>query len=275
MNNCYHLEKTINNNFLFNEINATYVIHLEGNGRLSQVKNQLDNIPLTQDVFILFNKGYKKCNKEKYIKLPSLDLIDAFFFIFNDAYLKKYDNILILEDDFIFSQEIFDIQNRNSIDNFLKKYNYTTFCYYLGCLPYIQIKTFQYHNILLASTGTHSVIYNKRFIEYIILQDKSKLIDWDLYLNLNYNRRYVFYKPLCYQPFIETENSKSWYNPLYIADLAKSFHKYLELDKKAEPGFSNMYFYSSFTFIILLIILIILIYILFLITRFNKRLKKK
>ena len=273
MDICYRLEKNINNKFLFNHVNATYVIHLENNGRLKNIKTQLNNIPLTKDVYILFNKGFKKCNKEKYINKPPLDLVDAFFFIFFDAYLKNYENILILEDDFIFSQEIFNINVRYQIDNFLEKYNNLTFCYYLGCLPYIQIKTFQYYNILLLSSGTHSVIYNKNFIEYIILQDKRKIIDWDVYLNQNYIKRFIYYKPICYQIFIETNNSKYWYNPFYLADLIKLSHKYLEVNIKPEPGFSIMYFFSCLIFIIFLIIF--LIFILFLIIKFNKRLKKK
>jgi hypothetical protein len=64
---------------------------------------QLNEYQPTNTVYILFNKGYKKCKKQDFITNPPYDLVDANLNIFKHAKENNYDNILILEDDFIFS----------------------------------------------------------------------------------------------------------------------------------------------------------------------------
>ena len=259
-NICYKYEKYTYEKFLFKNINATYIIHLEGNNRLKNIKKQISEIHLTKELYILYNKGYKNCKKDKYINKASFDLIDAFIQIFKNAKEKNYDNILILEDDFIFDNNIFDINVRYNIDNFLKRSYNNEYIYYFGCIPYLQIKTFNYHNLLLLSTGTHACIYPKKFINNIIKINQKKIIDWDIFLNLNY-KRYCYYKPICYQLFPETENKKSWNNTLYLSYFIKYLLLVLKLDKKIEPGYTIMYNFSILFFYILLLILVILIYI--------------
>ena len=107
---CYRFEKIeFDGHSALLDIDATYIIHLENNGRLDSVKAQLNEFQPTKDVFILHNKGYKNCKKEEYIDKPPLDLIDAFWHIFKDAQQKNYNNILILEDDVDFTGiETFD-----------------------------------------------------------------------------------------------------------------------------------------------------------------------
>ena len=80
---CYRLEQYIFNDGLLNDgIGATYIIHLENNGRLDHIMNQLTEYHSTNIVYILYNKGYKLCNKEQNIVLPADDLIDAFLYCF-------------------------------------------------------------------------------------------------------------------------------------------------------------------------------------------------
>jgi hypothetical protein len=106
-NTCYNFKKvTYNNGLLDDAIDATYIIHLEGNGRYEDILKQLELYQPTKIVYIVFNKGYTKCQKDENIVLPAHDLVDAFLQIFKDAKHKNYDNILILEDDFIFSEKI-------------------------------------------------------------------------------------------------------------------------------------------------------------------------
>ena len=161
--NCYSLKEYKFNNPIFNEIEATYIIHLEGNGRLSSIQNQLKKYHPTKKVYILFNKGFKKCEKDKYINKSPLDLIDAFYTIFRDAYNKNYNNILILEDDFIFDEEILDKTHSENIESFLKKHNEKKeiYIYYLGAITYLQTYFGTYHNKLFFSTGCQSNIYPK------------------------------------------------------------------------------------------------------------------
>lgn len=284
-NICYKFKKYIFNDGLFKNVDATYIIHLENNGRLKSIENQLSLYHPTNIIYIVYNKGYKKCIKDKYIDKSPLDLIDAFFKIFNDAKLKNYKNILILEDDFIFNEKINDkeLNISHHIDNFLSKKKHEEFIYYIGCIPYLQSNflNLSYNNILYLSTGTHSCIYSNKFINNILNKDKEKIIDWDVYLNFNY-KRYIYYMPLCYQLFPETENSRHWSRDNFILKYIVNFQFYiikiLKLDKKIEPGYTIMYIFSKVFFIliiILIIYLIIKIYGLFLNNNNNKIINRK
>ena len=58
---CYRLEHYIfNDDLLNNSIDATYIIHLENNGRLDHIMNQLTEYHPTNNVYILFNRLYIK-----------------------------------------------------------------------------------------------------------------------------------------------------------------------------------------------------------------------
>ena len=82
---CVRLEKKKFKNGIFQpSIDATYIIHLENNGRLSSIENQLKLFQPTNIVYIVYNKGYKNCSKSIPYQLPAYDLIDTFFYIFQD-----------------------------------------------------------------------------------------------------------------------------------------------------------------------------------------------
>jgi hypothetical protein len=98
-------KKIFNDGFLNNSVDATYIIHLENNGRYNHIQEQLSEYHPTNIVYILFNKGYKKSKKKYFINKTCLDLIDACLKIFKHAEIHNYNNILILEDDFIFSKK--------------------------------------------------------------------------------------------------------------------------------------------------------------------------
>ena len=56
---CYQFKHMANTDGIFNKtIDATYVLHLEGNGRHESVIKQLNEYHLTNDVYILYNKGF-------------------------------------------------------------------------------------------------------------------------------------------------------------------------------------------------------------------------
>lgn len=260
MNLCYKFSKILFNDSIFkNNINATYIIHLEGNGRLNHIINQLSFYQPTKIVYIVFNKGYKKCKKSKFIKNPPLDLVDCNINIFNHAKSLNYENILVLEDDFIFSENILNKYHINNINDFIN--NNTDFCYLLGCLPFFMIpfnsNTYQY----LISGGMHSVIYSKKYREKILNINQKDIHDWDLYSWKYIRNRYCYYKPLCYQLFTNTENCNYWgKNTIfknimdYILILTKYLFRILKMDKKPEPGFSFFYIFGKLFPLILLII---------------------
>ena len=258
---CYRFEKLIYKNAIFNKsIDATYILHLENNGRIYNIKKELNKIKPTNTVYIVYNKGYQNCEKILPYYTPTYDLIDTYLYIFKDANNKKYKNILILEDDFIFSEDILKENHIYNINNFLIEKKDEKMFYFLGCLPWLQIPYNSHTNINLLSAGTHAVVYTyKARNEYL----KPKLIpisDWDVYHNTFAGiRKYVYYKPLCYQLFPETENSKYWIP--FFGDLNKIYMNYYNLDVKLEPGYSNTYYYSLIFGYILICISIIFIFI--------------
>jgi hypothetical protein len=88
---CYSLKEYHFDEPIFNDIEATYIIHLEGNGRYDAIEKQLQTYHPTKLVYIVLNKGFKKCEKDKRIDKSSLDIVDAFLTIFKDANEKKYE----------------------------------------------------------------------------------------------------------------------------------------------------------------------------------------
>ena len=135
-------------------------------------------------------------------------MIDANLEIFNHANKNKYNNILILEDDFIFSGKIKKEKHVNNINNTLNNLGDTDFMYLLGCIPYTQIP-YDLCNYRILSTGTHAAIYSKQNRNRTLKKNQLDIKDWDVYNNQNINR-FTYYTPLCYQLFPETDNSKLW-----------------------------------------------------------------
>ena len=58
--------------------------------------------------FIVYNKGYKNCKKILPKQMPLYDIIDANENAFEHSLQNNFNNILILEDDFIFSERLKD-----------------------------------------------------------------------------------------------------------------------------------------------------------------------
>jgi hypothetical protein len=265
---CYYFKKiNYNNGLLDNAVDATYIIHLEGNGRYEDILKQLKLYQPTKIVYIVFNKGYKNCKKDN-IQLPAHDLVDAFLQIFKDAKYKNYDNILILEDDFIFSEKIKDVSTIVNVCAFLNNHKNENFQYLLGCIPLIKMPyTFDGNNYRsLASIGTHACVYSKKNREEILKKEKKNITDWDIY-NCFHSRRYTYYIPLCYQLFPNTENSNNWGINNYVLYLlgliTKKIFKLFKLDNQIEPGYSFFYIFSKIFFLIILFLILFIVYIIF------------
>jgi hypothetical protein len=172
-NTCYSLKEYTFDNPIFNSVDATYIIHLEGNGRLNNIKEQLKYYHPTKIVYILFNKGFKKCEKDKHINKPPFDLIDAFFNCFKDANTKNYDNILILEDDFIFDEKILDKNHSTEIDRFLGNKSEQIYIYYIGSVTYLQSAFGEYHNRLFFFYW-NTIMYLSKIIYELYIKYRSK-----------------------------------------------------------------------------------------------------
>ena len=242
-------------------VDATYVVHLENNGRIPHIYQQLDLYQPTKKIWIVFNPGYKSGKKKLYLYNPSYDLIDSYLTIFKHAEERKYQNILVLEDDFIFNEKILENKNTESICHFLQHKNLKKerFLYSIGCLPWIQIPYEYYHRKILIRTGTHACIYSKELREKILKTEPSFIMDWDIYTNF-YCSNYMFYEPLCYQLFPETDNKKNWFYIFILSDFFNFILRFLELDKKIEPGYSFFYWNSLTLFVFCLFLFLFFIY---------------
>lgn len=263
---CYTFKKIkYNKGLLDNAVDATYIIHLEGNGRYDDIMNQLESYHPTKEIYIIFNKGYKKCKKDKHITLPAYDLIDAFLQAFKHAKNQNYNNILILEDDFMFNEKIKKESIRNDICSFLNNNKDKDYQYFLGCVPSLR---FPYtidlkHFINICSLGMHAVIYTKKNRETLLNVNQKDISDWDCY-SFIHSRRYMYCEPLCYQLFPDTENSKHWGTTTYFlyisAQLVKKTFNIFKLDTQAEPGYSFFYTFSTLFAFILLILILVIVY---------------
>jgi len=107
--------------FLDHSIDATYVIHLDGNGRLESIKNQLKKYIPSKKVYILHNKGYKTGLKPEFVTNTAQDLDHAYVTCFKHSQNKHFKNILILEDDFIFDKNINNTEIKDDINEFILK----------------------------------------------------------------------------------------------------------------------------------------------------------
>jgi hypothetical protein len=257
MNNseCYRLEQYDFSDGIL-DLDATYIIHLEGNGREEQISKQLEEYHPTNLVYILYNKGYKKCNKSLHLNEPQIDLIDAFLYIFKDAHSKNYKKILILEDDFKFNDKIKEKQARTNVMEFIKKKENEPMIYMLGCLPFIQRPYDKYTNVLTCGIGTHACIYSRALIENVLQEDKTEFTDWDYYTHSTFTR-YMYHEPLCYQLFPETENQNNWAEFSGLTYVLLNIIKVLKLDKETEPGYTFFYNLSKISYATMVIFLVI------------------
>jgi hypothetical protein len=265
---CYKFEDIVYDEGLFDKsIDATYIIFLEGNEeRKSNIKTQLKKIQPSKNIHILINKGFRKCKKDLKEQLPRYDLIDCFMKVFKDSQMKGYNNILVLEDDFHFSEKIIDRPILESINDFIYSCSERNmdFIYLLGCVPYLQCPKdsfFSNNRRVLLSTGCHACIYSKKFIQNILNTDQKDIDDWDLHINFNciHSSRFMYKEPLCYQLFYETDNYNSWIDSYNFKYIIMCVFKYLNMHKSPEPGFSYFYSFSFYVYYFLILILSIIV----------------
>jgi hypothetical protein len=230
--------------------------------RNNHIEEQLKKFIPTKIIYIVHNQGYKNCSKILPKQSSDYDLIDANLNIMNHSINNKYNNILILEDDFIFNDKIKNKNILNEIYKLFKIRENNEFYFNLGPMPYLFYPhLFIFNNIYrgIIALCTQGIIYNKKIRESII--KKNINIGYDLFLTLNYEN-YFYRTPLCYQTFPMTENQNNWCNSLYLSKICISFFKImiklLKLDIQVEPGFTIIY---TIMFIIHYLIVFILILI--------------
>ena len=260
---CYTFEEfNYSKGLLDPSVDATYIIHLKNNGRMDAIQDQLASFQPTSTVFIVHNQGFKTCNKRLIEQISYQDLTDAFLQCFKHADEQGYGNILILEDDFIFSQEIKDMAHLNNVNSFLIEKKNENMIYYLGCIPIIvapcQINFQQYYSF--KSCCTHAIIYSQQVRRAKL---NLNLKHWDVIIENGVSSRYLYYKPLCYQTFPETENKQTWgeKDNQVVVTVKNWTINMLNLDKTPEPGYGILYAFAK-------VLGIVLLYVMYLFAKF-------
>jgi hypothetical protein len=264
---CYHFEKlNYKIGLLDKNVDITYIIHLENSARYDNILKQLEKYKPTNTIYILQNKGYNKCKKVG-IENSTADLTDCYLQIFKHAQKQNFNNILILEDDFVFNEKINEKEHIDNINAFLEKKSGDNFIYFLGAVPWFLIPYDSYNYRCMLSTGTHSVIYSKSHRDNFLHSFDRKMLvtDWDINYNINFTSRFIYYTPLCYQICDNSVNSKATkFENKYLSFASdvvtycnyNIIFKILGIHKNPEPGYSIFYFYSKFIFYIALLLLI-------------------
>lgn len=246
--NCYHLKHLhFKQGFLDPSVDITYIITMSSDReRHKKINQQLKKFIPTKKIVIVYNDGYRKCPKYKDGKLINItyqDLTYTNMYIFELA--KNYGNILVLEDDFVFSETILNQDVLRDVNDFINTRKPSV--YYLGLTPcFINILTiFNKHTETYQDSSNHAVIYSKKTRNQLtnLYHSRVKIghIDDDYYTG-HIKNRYFYYKPLCMQSFPETENKKYWFdnpstNPIYrklhyySTKLGIAYQKLLKLDQ--------------------------------------------
>jgi hypothetical protein len=255
---CYEIKTLKFDDGLFdNCISATYVIHLSENGREQQIYSNLSDIHPSRLVHIVYNKGFRKCFKGDHVKDTVSDLTSTYLWIFRDAIKKDYNNILILEDDFIFDDKIRNPKHIHSIQDFINKNANNEFCYLLGCLPFLMTPHNNHCNVVCG--GMHSVIYSNPLIKRFSMLQPTDIGDWDVFLQLN-TTKIAYYTPLCYQLFPYTENMSNWGGDSIIlrpgAFFLINYIRLLSLHNSVYPGYEIAYYIAKILWWLIIVLII-------------------
>lgn len=206
---CYNYERVENKETYFPMIDCCYVIIMENSKYEDQVKKQLERYPLSKNIYLQWNKGYKKCDKVLPEQISTADLTDSYKTVLRNAIKNDYKFIMILEEDFLVNKRIDDKGVRGEIEDFMKKRDPNILL--LGSILWStgdKDGNFVKVNI---KTGTHAMIINKKTIRnlYIKLENSKNIIDMDILTNKTYGK-YAYKIPLIVQVFEYSENQKNW-----------------------------------------------------------------
>ena len=209
MSNCYRTETLYFDKGLFDScVDVTYVITMVGSPRNEKIIKEINKYKPTKKVIIVYNPGFKKCDKnicDKKVINTREDIVHVNEYIFNNS--SEYNNILILEDDAEFSDEVFDSQHINNIENFINNNKFNT--YSLGTVKSIS-SIFGTHIMIFYKGGMHAMIYSKLY------REKFNICNYSYYCiesitSYPYNTNgWGYHKTLVGQVWDATDNSKTW-----------------------------------------------------------------
>ena len=272
----YKIEKLTFDSCLFNNIDATYVLYLQGSPRIKSIKQQIEKYPPTKIVYILHNPGYKKVKKPLPRQNSEADIALSHIVACEFGIKHKHDKIIVLEDDFIFETALLEEGVTEEIEKFISQ-NTCVEHYYPGCTPFLAfpVTLDTKHWRVLAGGCTHAVIHTKKGMQRLIEDynnNKEDIYGIDLRIFAT-GKCYMYQEPLITQIFPETENKK---NAWGRGDVGKDTCSYLitkfGLDTVTQPGFDYIYWWGRSSFVILLTFVILLVLLVYWIVK--KLLKK-
>jgi hypothetical protein len=262
---CYTFSKLHFKKGVYDEsVDATYIITMEYSiDRHKNITKQLKKLQPTKLVYVVFNKGFRKCKKNLPENKTTFDLIHCNLEIFNHSLENKYSNILVLEDDFIIEDTAMDIKHINEINKFCLQHKNQKYTLSLGSVPMLILPYTYNFRKLSYFFGAHAFIYSKTYRLYALenKDDIYKITDWDEYMNFKLCN-YSYYKPLITQIFSETENQRNWSKRFGfgLTNIGIWILNKLEMDKKPQPGFNHIYIVSHILSSSIIILFIWLFY---------------
>jgi hypothetical protein len=235
---------------ILKNVDVLLVLTMEDNYRFNEDPFLLN---LAKKTIIQYNKGFKKGGKPESIKSVCRDIVHANYTAFN--YLKKYNNVIILEDDALVINN--DIKIYNEIDSFIKdeKFDCFSFCS-LGLFSNYNNNFFKLRKNKIYTVGaTQAIIYSREARTMLI----KKMIDSDFgngqmdsfYLG-SFDNIFTYKYPLIVQLFPATENRKEW--SFFILNV---FIKIVKLDTHPHAWNLVYFFYRNIFLLLVLILLLI------------------
>ena len=228
-------------------IDCTYVLIMEGSSREEQIREEVAKAGITSCTVYQYNKGYKKCHKNLRVQKTNYDLEHALKNAFRDALVRGYERILVLEDDCEFDDRIKNPMIIDDVCGFLVSEN--PYVYTLGSfLPVVNPLTFSNHQRLIYNGGSHAIIYNNTYMEWLINND-CMLGHVDFETNRHWSK-FTYKLPLAYQKTMMSENVKeSWSVPYNV--LNSLMFKPTGIDKNVQPGYDLIKKWSDILVVLL------------------------
>lgn len=245
-------------------IDAVYVITLENDKNYNDIMHQINKFKLSKNNYIQINKRYEDCKQDLCEQKSYYHLFHNNIKIFKHSNDKNYNNILVLESDFIFDEKIRDGNVILDLKNFINNHYFNI--YYLGVFPI----NFEYY-----SSKHLKLIYNLDCHSSIISRNaRNKLIDrynndkcltncsffaksvchkHDVWLNFNIDNVYCYYIPLCYQTIHSSENTK--FHPIRSKNPLMNFTDKENIDKAWSTLYTilKVFYYLKKIFIIFIV----------------------
>ena len=237
-------------------IDMTYVLTMENSDRIQHFTKQLELHKPSSKVIVQYNSGFRNCSKTLKEQTAPYDITDSLRNIFVNALENGYERVLVFEDDFFMDKDKYTQKDIDSICKYVTKHNPDV--YTLGTLIHVSLPISKHPRILFTGHA-HAVIYNRKYMKsFITNAARFKIEHCDQFWHKITFKKAGYHKPICYQLFPDTENSKQW------GPAAKFNHKWLKLwklDKSHEHYQAHTHFFSALHWIVLVGIIVGIVFI--------------